>query len=1131
MPRKIQHRVKFKLISKRSLSLNITIIIVLVVTLVSVAFLIFNLLIVSKNGEQQFNQKSSDYLSYLKKNLELPLSNIDRASIFKIGEMMMSNDIISSLVITDKYGDPIFDDRKRDETDFVFRNETVTHQDLVVGTVVLGLTKRFLQKQQQQIVSFGFATILAVAISIAIVVTLSVRFLLNRPLSEFAERIDKIARGDYRQIERLPQYIELIGIMEHIGQMAEKIKSREEALAEINRTITAEIDERTTAEHLLRESEHRYRSLIDNIPVGVFRSKPSGELLNLNLALQIMLDVFDGKKISQMRTDDFYLKPKDRRRMWDDILRDKQVKNFECQLKRSNGDPFWASISARGVEDERGRIKYIDGIVEDIHAKKKVEATQREIQEFRKRIFESSMIPIMIMDPETYAFIDCNPAATSIYKFSSIAETLERTPLDVSAALQYDGTPSLEKLQYYIDKAMKDGMVVFDWKHQHTDGEFWDSEIQLMSFVSEKRQLLQFTIQDITARKRAVDKLQRSEEQHRILVESIPVAIGVTTAEHQIEYINPQFTALFGYQLDDIPSLEIWFQRAYPNPEYRDQVLHLWESALDEAKARHGATRPIEIDVTCKNGSIKTVELIGATAGGKLYGVFQDLTKRQQMEEALRLSLEKYRKTFWAAPIWVVLSSLENGRYQEVNEAFLKTMGYKMEEVIQKTSLELNAWVNPRDREHIVAQVKKKGGIRNFEVQRKTRTGEILDTLFSAEKFQLGGEQMIISVSQDISERKQAEEALRQSEANYRSIFNSANDAVFIHEMETGKILDVNQKMCDMYGYSFEAVGQLSVEDLSSGISPYTQKEARKWITKAAAGEPQLFEWMAKDSRGNLFWVEVNLKCATIEGQDRLLAAVRDITKRKQTEEELRAYREHLEELVEERTSQLESEIEVRRKAEQQIAGSLAEKELLLREIHHRVKNNLNTISNLLYLQSRTVNNRRIEGAFLESRNRIQTMARIHELLYRSESLAQIDMNSYLKKLATELSESYPNPSVTLEIDVSGAKLEIDHAIPCGLIVTELVSNSLKYAFANSSNQDRITVHLTSEDDNYKLVVSDNGCGFPDGLSIDAADSLGLRLVGMLTRQLHGTCEIQSALGKGTRIAVSFSVAEAKEEA
>ncbi|MBI4832915.1 MAG: PAS domain S-box protein [Candidatus Lindowbacteria bacterium] len=138
-----------------------------------------------------------------------------------------------------------------------------------------------------------------------------------------------------------------------------------------------------------------------------------------------------------------------------------------------------------------------------------------------------------------------------------------------------------------------------------------------------------------------------------------------------------------------------------------------------------------------------------------------------------------------------------------------------------------------------------------------------------------------------VTEHKSAEDVLKASEANYKAIFDTVNDAIFVHDIETGEILDVNQKMCEMYGYSAEEARRLNVEALSSGEPPYTQRDALCWLEKAAQGAPQLFEWRAKDRGGRLFWVEVSLKRAAIGGVDRLLAIVRDVTERKRTQEAL----------------------------------------------------------------------------------------------------------------------------------------------------------------------------------------------------------------------------------------------------
>jgi PAS domain S-box-containing protein len=167
------------------------------------------------------------------------------------------------------------------------------------------------------------------------------------------------------------------------------------------------------------------------------------------------------------------------------------------------------------------------------------------------------------------------------------------------------------------------------------------------------------------------------------------------------------------------------------------------------------------------------------------------------------------------------------------------------------------------------------------------------------EVFAYPGPEHVTVLFRDVTDRNKAEEALRASEANYRAIFDAVNDALFVHDLETGDILDANPTMTRIYGYALEEARHLKVEDLSAGEPPYTQEDALRWIRKAAEGEPQLFEWKARDKAGRMFWVEVNLKRAGIGGRDRLLAVVRDITERKKAEEALGNERRRLQAVLE----------------------------------------------------------------------------------------------------------------------------------------------------------------------------------------------------------------------------------------
>jgi PAS domain S-box-containing protein len=272
----------------------------------------------------------------------------------------------------------------------------------------------------------------------------------------------------------------------------------------------------------------------------------------------------------------------------------------------------------------------------------------------------------------------------------------------------------------------------------------------------------------------------------------------------------------------------------------------------------------------------------------------RNISDRKHAEDALRGANQMLEALINASPPAIIALDLELN-LTLWNPAAERMFGWKREEVLGKpypiVSIEL-----VDDFKENIRNLNEGAERKSVETRRLHRDGHFIDVSMSTAPMlnNDGGTIGYVAIMADISERKQAQQALKESEANYRAIFDAANDATFVFDVETGAMLDVNLKMCQMYGYLREEVLLLNVEQLSAGFPPYTFHDLMKLIWKTKKDQSHLFEWLAKDRSGRLFWVEVNMKGAVIGGEYKVLAVVRDISARKAAEEENRIMQERL---------------------------------------------------------------------------------------------------------------------------------------------------------------------------------------------------------------------------------------------
>ncbi|GIK43561.1 MAG: response regulator [Chloroflexi bacterium] len=373
---------------------------------------------------------------------------------------------------------------------------------------------------------------------------------------------------------------------------------------------------------------------------------------------------------------------------------------------------------------------------------------------------------------------------------------------------------------------------------------------------------------------------------------------------------------------------------------------------------------------------------------------------------------------------------------------------------------------------------------------------------------------------------RQAEEALRQSERLYRAVVEDQTELICRCRPD-GTLTFVNEACCRFFAKKRE---DLMGQSFMSLLPQEGRKIAAQALTALTPENPvATVEREVITPDGEICWQRWTDRAIFDEqGQLAEIQSVgHDITARKKAETALQQVLAKLERRVEERTAeltlanlQLQHEIAERKQAENQLRASLKEKEVLLKEIHHRVKNNLQIISSLLNLQSHYIDDPENRQIFRESQHRVRSMALIHEKLYRTDNLAQIDLGEYIRDLAFYLFRAYDAKSkeVSFCLEASPVYIGIDTAVPCGLIINELVTNALKHAFPNGNGGEiRISLQVTPQDQ-LTITIRDNGVGFPLSTDLSQSKSLGLQLVNTLVSQLEGVITMQQQDGAEFRI-------------
>ncbi len=457
----------------------------------------------------------------------------------------------------------------------------------------------------------------------------------------------------------------------------------------------------------------------------------------------------------------------------------------------------------------------------------------------------------------------------------------------------------------------------------------------------------------------------------------------------------------------------------------------------------------------------------------------------EEAREAQRKYAEDYRGLFENAHDAIMIFTPDKEIILDANQRACEMYHFSRKELMGMSLEKLSKDVETGKKR--IKKVLEKGELHDFETVHFRKDGSEIQLEINAALIDFKGRRAILSVNRDVTARKKAEEELRLSEEKYKAIFDGSRDAIFITG-EDSRFVEINKAACSLSGYSREELLKMGIPDLHEESDLYAYKT---YFHRIMSGEQITSEAKILRKDGRKVDTEFSNKRVKIGDKPYMHTTARDITERK--------------------------------RAQEKIKDALKEKEVMLQEIHHRVKNNMQIISSLLRLQSRNAADEETRDMFLVSQGRIRSMALIHDSFYRSDDYTKIDFGPYIKQLVTHLMALYQvsENQIRMKIDIGpGVYLNLNSAIPCGLLINELVANALKHAFPEGK-KGKITVEMKKEEDGkFKLLIKDDGIGLPDEVNLGNPQSLGIQIVTDLVHQLKGT--IQVTRHPGTEFRIKF---------
>ena len=647
-------------------------------------------------------------------------------------------------------------------------------------------------------------------------------------------------------------------------------------------------------------------------------------------------------------------------------------------------------------------------------------------------------------------------------------------------------------------------------------------------------------VRDITERKRDEEKMRESEIRFGALIQNSSDIIRILDRDGTILYESESAGRILGYPPGSLIGLN---SMDYLHPDDRERV----KQDFQEVAEKTNPGTPTEFRIRKADGEYIWVDAIGTNlldvpGVNGIVVTTRPIQQRKQAEEEINKTLRQLeqsesllRKVYDILPIGLWLAD-KNGTLYYGNPAGVKIWGAEPHVPIEQYGV-FKARRFPSGDEiapddwALAHTIREWATIKDEMLEIDAFDGRKKIVLnYTAPLFDAAGAiDGAIVVNQEITDRVKAEQALSENQARLATAMDIAGLVNWEFDVASGmftfddRFYTLYETTADREGGNLMSAETYMQEFVYPNDRPAVLASIQKILATTDPAYSTQVEHRITPRDGSIRTIIARF--APIMGPDgrviRTYGANQDITNFKLMESEIRSLNTVLEQRVNDRTEALskandalEEENAQRLEAEVKLQAAYDEKVLLLKEIHHRVKNNLQIIASLLNLQSRYITDEATLAAIRESQNRVKAMALVHEKLYRSEDLAHIDLNDYITFLGTGLFQFYgaKGRGIRFRLDMHDVDVDINTAIPLGLIINELISNSLKYAFPNG-RRGEVALTITQVEHTLTVIFHDDGIGMPEGLDWRNTHSLGLQLVTTLTDQMDGTIELDRTSG------------------